>query len=65
MLLAWQESSNRNRDADVLKVRFEAAVTLHGFKAAWDTALVLKSPQPWQALGEAHLHDLDAEAAMR
>ena len=65
MLIVWQESSNRSRDADVMKARFEAAVTLHRFKAAWDAALVLKSPQLWQALGEAHLHDLDPESAMR
>lgn len=62
---ACQESSNRSRDADVLKAKFEAAVTLHRFKAAWDAALLLKSPQLWQALGQAHLHDLDAESAMR
>ena len=65
MLLIWQESSNRSRDADVLKARFDAAVTLHHFKAAWDAALVLKSPQLWQVLGEAHLRDLDAESATR
>ena len=60
-----QESSNRSRDAEVLKARFEAAMTLHHFQAAWDAALLLKSLQLWQALGEAHLHALDAESAMR
>lgn len=62
---ARQESSNRSRDAEVLKARFQAAVALHHFQTAWDAALLLKSPQLWQALGEAYLHDLDAEPAMR
>ncbi|KAL0039283.1 hypothetical protein WJX79_001413 [Trebouxia sp. C0005] len=62
---ALRDSSNRSRDADVMKARFKAAVTLHHFKEAWDAALMLKSPQLWQALGEAYLHDLDVESAIR
>ena len=66
---AWlaflQDSSNRNRDADVMNARFKAGVTLHHFKEAWDAALMLKSPQLWQALGEAYLHDLDVDSAIR
>ncbi len=64
-LLFLQDSSNRSRDADVMKARFTAAVTLHHFKEAWDAALMLKSPQLWQTLGEAYLHDLDVESAIR
>jgi len=60
-----QDSSNRSRDADVVNARFKAAVTLHHFKEAWDAALMLKSPQLWQALGEAYLHDLDVDSAIR
>jgi len=49
----------------VMKARFKAAVTLHHFKEAWDAALMLKSPQLWQTLGEAYLHDLDVDSAIR
>jgi len=64
-LLFLQDSSNRSRDADAMKARFKAAVTLHHFKEAWDAALMLKSPQLWQALGEAYLHALDVDSAIR
>ncbi|KAL0053124.1 hypothetical protein WJX82_001225 [Trebouxia sp. C0006] len=62
---ALRDSSNRSRDVDVMKARFKAAVSLHHFKEAWDAALILKSPQLWQALGEAYLHDLDVDSAIR
>ena len=63
--LLAQDSSNRSRDPEVIRARFEAALLLHHFKEAWDAALMLKSPQAWQALGEAYLHDLDVESAIR
>lgn len=60
-----QDSSVRSRDPEVMKARFEAAVMLHHFKEAWDAALMLQSPQLWQALGEAYLQDLDIDSAIR
>lgn len=55
----------RPRDSEALTASFEAAVSLRHMKQAWDAAMLLKSPQLWDTLGQAALHALDVELAIR
>ena len=63
MLCGFQDT--QSRDAESLTARFEAAILLRHLKEAWDCALLLKSPQLWQSLGEAALHALNVAFAIR
>lgn len=63
MLCGFQDT--QSRDAETLTARFEAAILLRHLKEAWDSALLLKSPQLWEVLGKAAVHALDIAFAIR